>query len=90
MMEMVEKIANRKCDGHFTLMKFSTGWKGMYGTPDLNGLDTRQLIKQLPIFDSLYECLKSLVVNGLNCDKMSKMPLSVTFGQNFASMISVT
>ncbi len=28
-------MACEKTDGHFTLMRFTTGWKAMFQTPDL-------------------------------------------------------
>jgi hypothetical protein len=34
--EIVDKIANEHYDGHFTLMRFTTHWKAMFFTPDLD------------------------------------------------------
>ncbi|MCR4307533.1 MAG: hypothetical protein NUV80_03160 [Candidatus Berkelbacteria bacterium] len=35
--EMVEDAACDKTDGHFTLMRFTGGWKAMFQTPDVVG-----------------------------------------------------
>lgn len=35
LLEMVEDLACEKSDGHFTLMRFTTGWKAMFQTPDV-------------------------------------------------------
>jgi hypothetical protein len=35
LLDMVEGLACEKTDGHFTLMRFTTGWKAMFRTPEL-------------------------------------------------------
>lgn len=42
LLEMAEDTACEKSDGHFTLMRFTTGWKAMFQTPDIvsGGLPT--------------------------------------------------
>jgi hypothetical protein len=35
LLDMVEDTACEKSDGHFTLMRFTTGWKAMFETPDV-------------------------------------------------------
>lgn len=35
LLEMAEDVACTKSDGHLTLMRFTTGWKAMFGTPEL-------------------------------------------------------
>jgi hypothetical protein len=34
---VVEQMANGEYDGHFTLMRLTTGWKAVFGTPDICG-----------------------------------------------------
>lgn len=33
-MDLLRIIANRKYDGHFTVMKFTTNWRVCFGTPE--------------------------------------------------------
>jgi hypothetical protein len=35
--EIVEELACEETDGHFTLMRFTTGWKAMFRSPDVIG-----------------------------------------------------
>jgi len=37
LLDMAEDIACKETDGHFTLMRFTTGWKAMFQTPDVVG-----------------------------------------------------
>jgi len=46
LMELVEYFA-KKHDGHFTLMKFTTEWKAMFFTPDLDSGKGRAQVKQV-------------------------------------------
>lgn len=36
LMELVIKKANHKHDGHLMIIKFTTGWKVVFGTPQLH------------------------------------------------------
>ena len=36
LLETLERIANEAFDGHLTIMKFTTGWKIVFGTPNLD------------------------------------------------------
>jgi hypothetical protein len=64
-LEMAEKIARDKFDGHLTIMKFTTHWKAMFGTPNLD-VDGRAEVRSLSKFDMLDECLRDLVIKGLD------------------------
>lgn len=33
--EKLEELADNICDGHYTIMKFTTGYKVMFGTPEV-------------------------------------------------------
>ena len=35
LLRLFEKKATSDSDGHFTIMRFSTGWRVMFGTPEL-------------------------------------------------------
>ncbi len=37
LLELATEIANKKYDGHFTLMKFTTNWRFCFGTVDYDG-----------------------------------------------------
>jgi len=41
--DWVEYLSERS-DGHFTLMKFTTHWKAMFFTPDLDGKKGRRQV----------------------------------------------
>ncbi len=40
-------------DGHLTIMRFSTEWKVMFGTPNLDTGDGRKQVKALKGYESL-------------------------------------
>ena len=48
-----------KCyaDGHLTILKFTTGWKCMVGTPDLDSGEGRKQIAALPDYESLNDAV---------------------------------
>jgi hypothetical protein len=50
----LEERAVAKADGHLTIMRFTTGWKVMIGTPDYS---YRSEIEALPACTSLYEAI---------------------------------
>jgi hypothetical protein len=58
-----EDLARDERDGHLTIMRFTTGWKVMLDTPDLNG-NGRAEVSALPSFESLEEALQSLWFSG--------------------------
>jgi hypothetical protein len=44
-LKLAEECCVKETDGHFTLMRFTTGWKAMMGTPDLsmgNGFNIKE------------------------------------------------
>jgi len=45
--EWVEELAQHP-DGHFTLMKFTTHWKAMFFTPNLDGKNGRDKVMKVP------------------------------------------
>jgi hypothetical protein len=60
---LAEILAAEKTDGHLTLMRFTTGWKGFLGTPDLDTGDGRGEVTGHPIHDTLRECLIALILD---------------------------
>jgi hypothetical protein len=55
-LKIAEEIARSHFDGHLTIMRFTTHWKVMFGTPA-----HRDEIKRLPYFLTLREALEWLV-----------------------------
>jgi len=60
LMSLAEQIAVDRSDGHLTLMRFTTGWKWVLGTPNLDG-EGRSEVSALPTFGSAREALVSLI-----------------------------
>lgn len=57
--ERVEQIAAREHDGHYTLFRFTTGYKGAFGTPNLDNAGAgRRQVRMLPSFKTLPELLR--------------------------------
>jgi hypothetical protein len=56
----IENVANDKYDGHYTIMKFSTGYKVIFGTPDLSDTGRAQ-IRQLRTYDNLVTAIINAV-----------------------------
>ncbi len=52
------KAADERHDGHLTIFRWTTGWKAMLGTPDLDTGDGRWEVWELPMFDSMEEAAK--------------------------------
>jgi hypothetical protein len=55
---LVTLAAKCYADGHLTILKFTTGWKCMVGTPDLDSGEGR---KQISLLQS-HECLSDAIV----------------------------
>jgi len=60
LLETVEKIANENFDGHLTIMKFTNGWKALFGTPSFSILG-RTEVEPLQKCNSLKDCLDFLL-----------------------------
>jgi hypothetical protein len=43
LLEMAERTAAEKFDGHITFLRFPTGWKVVFGTPMISAGDYRQI-----------------------------------------------
>jgi hypothetical protein len=57
----VRGIANKEFDGHFTILKFTTKYKGMFGTIDVDALTGRDFIRNLPDFLTLQDALGYMI-----------------------------
>ena len=63
LMSQAETTAAQKHGGHLTLMRVDTGWKAMYGTPNLETEEGRRELQKLKTFKSLYEALRDLTTS---------------------------
>jgi len=64
LLKMAEKIALTKYGGHLSIFRFTTGWKAMFGTPNLD-IDGHKEVSSLQSFDSLEETLENLIISEL-------------------------
>jgi hypothetical protein len=62
----VRGIANQEFDGHFCIFKFTTGYKSLFGTIDLDTGKGRDIIREVPSFLTLNESLMYLIKYKLN------------------------
>ena len=60
LLRQAENTAVAEHGGHITLMRVNTGWKAMYGAPDLDSEDGRRKVQALKTFKTLYEALAAL------------------------------
>jgi hypothetical protein len=60
LLEKVEKIADQDFDGHLTIMKFTRGWKAMFGTPNLS-IVGRTEVRPITECNTLKDCLDGLL-----------------------------
>lgn len=58
---LAEQLAGSQADGHLTILRFTTEWKCMLGTPDLRGGEGADEVGSLPGFASLREALIHLI-----------------------------
>lgn len=56
LIKILEDIANKNCDGHFVIYKFTTEWKVMACTPEVT-VEERDCIRETPGFSTLEEAL---------------------------------
>lgn len=61
LVSLAENLANEQ-DGHLSIFRFTTGWKVMLGTPNLDTGQGREEIKKLKTYKSLKYALASLIL----------------------------
>jgi len=61
MLRQVERVADELHGGQLTLLRLNTGWKAMYGSPDVETEEGRREIQRLKIYRTLYEAIQSLL-----------------------------
>ena len=70
LLEHAERLAVQQADGHVTIMRFTTGWKVMLGTPEMTAEFTGENfeitgggygdVQKITAFKSLQEALESI------------------------------
>lgn len=68
LLEVVKKIARKHFGGHFTIFNFTTHYKAMFGTPNLDSGAGRQEVLNLKPASSLEEALINLILDFLKND----------------------
>jgi hypothetical protein len=61
LLAQAELLARRDNDGHLTIFRFTTEWKVMFGTPELDTGEGRDQVINLEGYPSLREALIALV-----------------------------
>jgi len=59
--DLLEGLVGKREDGHLTVMRFSTGWKAMAGTPDLDTGKGRKQVGGLEMHKTLKDALIALI-----------------------------
>lgn len=60
LVQQAEAIAEKR-DGHLSLTRFTTGWKVLLATPDLDSGQGRQQVWELEMLHTLAEALQALI-----------------------------
>jgi len=63
LMRKAETTDEQKYGGSLTLMRVDTGWKAMYGTPNLETEEGRREFQKVKTYKSLYEALRDLTAS---------------------------
>ena len=53
LINLAEKIVNHNTDGHFSILRFTIGWKVFLGTPNLDTCEERDSVQKLESFQTL-------------------------------------
>ena len=62
---LAELRAKREADGHFTLMRFTTGWKCFLGTPDLDTGEGRGFVQKVPLHPTAEAAITHFLMEGV-------------------------
>jgi hypothetical protein len=63
MLISLAEMRARDYGGHLTIMRFSTEWKAMLGTPNLDTGDGREQVRALNGYESLEDALSYLIID---------------------------
>lgn len=65
LVSVAEELAKNFSDGHLTVMRFTTGWKCVLGTPCFDSLrGDREIVWHLPSFATPQDALMDLILKG--------------------------
>ena len=62
LLDILAVKAQRKYDGHYTVLRFTHGYKVALGTPDLDSDQGRWQVFALPEYDTLKEALVAAII----------------------------
>jgi hypothetical protein len=60
LLAQADLIARLRYDGHLSMLRFTTGWKVTFGTPDLDG-EGQDEVDELLAYPSLHEALVAVL-----------------------------
>ena len=61
LIDIFETLVYERNDGHLTIMRFTTGWKVMPGTPNLDTGAGREAVGELTSYRTLREALIAII-----------------------------
>ena len=61
----MKAIAKKTSDGHLTIMRFTTGWKVIFSTPDLTE-ESREQIWNLKTHRDIRDAMKEAILGGVD------------------------
>ena len=70
LLELAERIAKQRNDGHLTIMRFTNHWKVCFGTPNLD-TDGRAKVERLKDYETLEDALFHLLNDISQCGDCS-------------------
>jgi hypothetical protein len=62
---LAERLAVEEADGHLSIMRFTSGWKVVLQTPDLDTGGGREEVANIQSFGTLKEALVYLLTSGM-------------------------
>lgn len=68
--KILEEMAKKEANGHITIMKFTTGWKVAFSTPDLDSDRGREQISKFKKHATLEEAIKDLLIERINLNNI--------------------
>ena len=74
LLTLVTVEAKRLHDGHYAIFSFTTGYKVVFGTPDLDSGQGRSQLAAMPSFPTLQEELLAALVAGKACEASCTAP----------------
>jgi len=66
--DILEEMAKKEADGHITILRFTTGWKVAFSTPDFNSSNGMEQISKLKNYETIREAIKDLLIERIKLD----------------------